>query len=107
MTEGKNDNNDKANPFNSFLGSEVNKDTYRTAKPEGLVISSCKLNISLLNSLSLPIFNFFAISREAIKYIPPENIISENGSSSLQTCTKCVKETILLVEEFELRLLAS
>jgi len=105
-----NDDNDKQDPFTSFLGGAAKqKKTTDPPKPQGLVLSSRELNTSLLDPPPPPPSAAPAAPED--KYIPPNYVIGDDGSSwrmmKLKNIYKASKETLRPVEDVALERLGS
>ena len=105
MTEDKND--DKADPFSSFLGGAPakQKKAVDQPKPQGLVISAREINTGLLNPPSPE------HEGGEDKYTPPTYAIGDSGSSwrmmKLKNLYTAAKEAMRPVEEIAVQRLGS
>jgi Protein similar to CwfJ C-terminus 1 len=104
MTEDRND--DKSDPFSSFLGAPAKeKKTIDKPKPEGIVISARELNTALLDDDSS------SSEEEDDNYTPPTYTIGDAGSSwrmmKLKNLYAAAKESMRPVEEVALERLGS
>jgi len=112
MTEDTNNgSNDTRDPFSSLLGGPTKeKKPIEQPKSQGLVISSRELNTSLLDQrLSEP--SVSTTDTTETKYVPPNYIIGDDGSSwrmmKLKNIYKAAKESMRPVEEIALDRLGS
>lgn len=109
MTEDtNNDANDSRDPFTSLLGGPTKeKKSTEQPKSQGLVISSRELNTSLLD----PRPSESSTSTTETKYVPPNYIIGDDGSSwrmmKFKNLYKAAKESMRPVEEVAMERLGS
>src|ERR1700737_393242 len=103
MTESKND--DKTDPFSSFLSAPIKEKPKEKPKPQGIIISSRELNTKLQQSSSSE------DEEDDDKYIPPTYTIGDSGSSwrmmKLKNIYTAAKESMRTVEDVAMERMGS